>query len=86
MFLVNAHLEDQTNLHRHARANAQEAIALARARALEFDNQAALDRKTNEALKFAKGRAYLRDEPETVEGTTELPSVPLDRELFLSML
>lgn len=75
-------LEDQTNLHRHARANAQEAIALARARALEFDNQAALDRKTSAALELAKGQAHLRDEPETVEGASGPSSVPLDRESF----
>ncbi|KAF9452648.1 hypothetical protein P691DRAFT_696592 [Macrolepiota fuliginosa MF-IS2] len=75
---INFDDDDQTNLHLHARANAQEAIALARARALEFDNQAALDRKTNEALKLAKGQAHLRDEPETVEDASGSSTVPLD--------
>lgn len=76
--------EDHTNLHLHARANAQEAIDLARARALEFDNQANLDRKANEALKLAKAQAYLRDEPETVEGTSEPSGLPLDCESLVS--
>ncbi len=73
-------LEDQTNLLRHARANAQEALALARARALEFDNQV----KTNEALKLTKTQAHLRDEPETVEGTSDPSALPLDRESLVS--
>lgn len=62
-------LEDPTNLHQHARHNAQEAIALARQRAQDFDTQAALVRKTNEALRLAKGQAHLRDdEDEQTEG------------------
>ncbi|KAH7883708.1 SNF2 family N-terminal domain-containing protein [Phlebopus sp. FC_14] len=52
--------EDQTNLHRHARHNAQEAITLAKQRAQQFDTQAALQRKTNEALKLAKAQAHIR--------------------------
>jgi hypothetical protein len=56
--------EDQTNLHLHARHNAQEAIVLARQRAQDFDAQAALERKTNEALRLAKGQAHLRDDDE----------------------
>ena len=55
-------LEDQTNLHRHAQHNAQEAIALTRQRAQQFDVQAALDRKTNEALRLAKRQAYAHDD------------------------
>ncbi|KAL0072093.1 putative DNA helicase ino80 [Marasmius tenuissimus] len=51
---INFDDEDQTNLYRHARYNAQEAIAAARQRAEEFDTQAALERKTNEAIKLAK--------------------------------
>jgi len=51
--------DDSTNLHRHARQNAQEAIALAKQRADEFDAQAALQRKTNEALKLAKAGGHL---------------------------
>jgi len=61
--------EDQTNLHQHARHNAQEAIALARQRAQDFDARVALERKTNEALRLAKGQAHLRDdEDEQTEG------------------
>jgi hypothetical protein len=72
-------IEDETNLYRHASRNAQEALAAARARAETFDKQAAndkqsaLERKTNEALKLAKGQAHIRDE-ETTEapGATQL--------------
>jgi DNA helicase INO80 len=61
--------DDPTNLHRLARHNAQEAIALAKQRAQDFDTQAALERKTNEALRLAKGQAHLRDnEEEQPEG------------------
>jgi DNA helicase INO80 len=48
-------------LHRHAKHNAQEAIALAKQRAQQFDTQAALERKTNEALKLAKAQAHIHD-------------------------
>jgi chromatin-remodeling ATPase INO80 len=51
-------------MHRHARRNAQEALALARRRAEDFDALTTLDRKTNEALKLAKGQAHIRDEEE----------------------
>ncbi|KAJ4486296.1 SNF2 family DNA-dependent ATPase [Lentinula aciculospora] len=51
---INFDDEDQTNLYRHARHNAQEAIELARNRAQQFDAQAALERKNNEAMKLAK--------------------------------
>jgi DNA helicase INO80 len=57
--------EDQTNLYRHASRNAQDALAAAKAKAAQFDKQSALDRKTNEALKFAKGQAHLRDDNPT---------------------
>lgn len=71
--------EDQTNLHRHARHNAQEAIALARQRAQQFDTQAALDRKTNEALKLAKAQAHIRDDDESgISGASNTPLVDLD--------
>lgn len=46
--------EDKTNLYRHARHNAHEAIALAKQKAQEFDSQAALERKANEVIKQAK--------------------------------
>ena len=64
--------EDQTNLHRLARHNAQEAIALAKQRAQDFDTQAALERKTNEALRLAKGQAHLRDDQEEQTGGAPL--------------
>ena len=51
--------DDPTNLHRHARHNAQEAVSLAKQRAQQFDTQAALERKTNEALKLAKAQAHI---------------------------
>ncbi|KAJ3895043.1 SNF2 family DNA-dependent ATPase [Lentinula edodes] len=51
---INFDDDDQTNLYRHARHNAQEAIELARNRAQEFDAQAALERRNNEAIKLAK--------------------------------
>ncbi|KAI8995491.1 SNF2 family N-terminal domain-containing protein [Trametes punicea] len=71
--------EDESNMRRHARHNAQAAIALARKRAQEFDTQAALERKTNEALKLAKRQAHIHAE-ETVEGSggSGTPLVDLD--------
>jgi len=55
---------DHTNLHRHARHNAQEAILLARKRVQAFDAQVALERKTNQALQLAKSQAHVRDDEE----------------------
>lgn len=69
--------EDQTNLYNHASRNAQEALAAARAKAVQFDKQAALDRKTNEALKLAKAQAHIRDDEET-EMPGAKPLVDLD--------
>ncbi|KAF8740591.1 hypothetical protein AX14_007973 [Amanita brunnescens Koide BX004] len=46
---INFDDDDPTNLHRHARLNAQEAIALARQRAELFDAQVALERQTHQA-------------------------------------
>jgi hypothetical protein len=57
-------LDDPTNLHRHAKHNAQEAIVLAKQRAQQFDAQAALERKTNEALKLAKAQAHIHEDTE----------------------
>lgn len=48
---------------------------MAQQRAQEFDNQASLDRKTNEAMKLAKGQAHLRDESES--GTPGPSGTPL---------
>lgn len=70
--------EDQTNLHRHARHNAREAVALARQRAQQFDAQAALERKTNEALKLAKGQAHVRDDNASASTVPLAPLVDLD--------
>ncbi|KAK7058854.1 putative DNA helicase ino80 [Paramarasmius palmivorus] len=78
---INFDDEDQTNLYRHARHNAQEAIALARQRAMDFDTQAALERKTNEAIKLAKeqglGRAIVGEEASPKDSAL-VPSGPLD--------
>ncbi|KAL0951029.1 hypothetical protein HGRIS_007769 [Hohenbuehelia grisea] len=72
--------EDKTNLYLHARHNAEEAISLAKERAQAFDTQAALERKTNEAIKLAKAQAHIRDDAEEItEGpTTKAPLVDLD--------
>ncbi|CDO72378.1 hypothetical protein BN946_scf184977.g77 [Trametes cinnabarina] len=74
---INFDDDDETNLHRHAKHNAQAAIALAKKRAQEFDTQAALERKTNEALKLAKRQAHIH--AEEVEGSgSGTPLVDLD--------
>ncbi|KAH8120417.1 SNF2 family N-terminal domain-containing protein [Phellopilus nigrolimitatus] len=70
---INFDDDDESNLHAHARRNAKEAIALAKARAAHFDTQAALERKTNEALALAKAQAHVRDDEES-----ERPSVDSD--------
>ncbi|KAI0735329.1 SNF2 family N-terminal domain-containing protein [Earliella scabrosa] len=71
--------EDETNMHRHARNNAQAAIALAKKRAQEFDTQAALERKTNEALKLAKRQAHIRADEDVDTGVPSgTPLVDLD--------
>lgn len=85
--LTKSTKEDHTNLHRHAKHNAQEAIALAKQRAQQFDAQAALERKTNQALQLAKAQAHIRDESEErgdgASGSNKTPLV--DRKLaFLS--
>ncbi|OJT09488.1 hypothetical protein TRAPUB_14022 [Trametes pubescens] len=70
--------EDESNMQRHARHNAQAAIAMAKKKAQEFDTQASLERKTNEALKLAKRQAHIHAE-ETVEGSSSgTPLVDLD--------
>ena len=65
--------EDTTNLHAHARRNAEEAIALAKSRAEDFDSQVALERK---AAELVKAQAHLRGEEELVD-TGEKPAKPL---------
>ncbi|KAG5654784.1 hypothetical protein H0H81_003792 [Sphagnurus paluster] len=69
---------DPTNLHRHARHNAQEAIALAKQRAQQFDTQTALERKTNEALKLAKAQAHIHDVEGPSSESSNAPLVDLD--------
>ncbi|KAG6867813.1 hypothetical protein C0993_010747 [Termitomyces sp. T159_Od127] len=74
---INFDDEDQTNLRRHAMHNAQEAIALAKQRAETFDAQAALERKTNEALKLAKAQAHIHNGlDETEKSDTSNERVP----------
>jgi DNA helicase INO80 len=68
------------NLLRHARYNAQEAIALAQQRAKQFDLQAASDRKTIESLQAAKDlKAFVIQK----DSSPPEPSAPLmDRKSF----
>ncbi|EJD03854.1 uncharacterized protein FOMMEDRAFT_82627 [Fomitiporia mediterranea MF3/22] len=75
---INFDDEDETNLLAHARKNAKEAIALAKARAVQFDTDAALERKTNEALALAKAQAHLRDDEEEEEGANKAPGATVD--------
>ncbi|EIN14169.1 hypothetical protein PUNSTDRAFT_117740 [Punctularia strigosozonata HHB-11173 SS5] len=75
--------DDETNLYNHASRNAQEALALAKAKAQQFDSQAALERKTNQALKLAKGQAHVREDSESPSAsgaatTSATPLVDLD--------
>ncbi|EPQ60689.1 hypothetical protein GLOTRDRAFT_68543 [Gloeophyllum trabeum ATCC 11539] len=70
--------DDQTNLRRHAARNAQDAITLAKLRAKEFDRQAALERKTNEALQLAKSEGRSREESVDGVATPSAPLVDLD--------
>ncbi|KII93253.1 hypothetical protein PLICRDRAFT_99487 [Plicaturopsis crispa FD-325 SS-3] len=76
---INFDDEDTTNIHRHARHNAQEAIARAKQRAQQFDTQAALERKTNEAIALSRAQAHVRDEESTDKPSgSEAPLVDLD--------
>ncbi|KAF8898609.1 SNF2 family N-terminal domain-containing protein [Infundibulicybe gibba] len=79
---INFDDEDQTNLHRHARHNAQEALALAKQRVQQFDTQAALERKTNEAVKLAMAQAHIHEEsdevPDAPTGLVDLDSDELN--------
>lgn len=71
----NSHAADTTNIHRHARQNAQEAINLARERAQQFDVQAALERKTHEAVKLAKAQAHIHQDETPGASTSSAPLV-----------
>ena len=66
--------EDQTNLHRHAAQNAQDAILLAQERAQVFDAQVAIDRKVNKALSHAKVEEQVRDEEAEDSSATACPA------------
>lgn len=67
---------DTTNLHRHARRNAQDAVAKALQKASEFDQGVAEDRKKQEAKAAAKGKA-----------TVPAPApAPVDCQFFLFVL
>ncbi|THH20832.1 hypothetical protein EW146_g598 [Bondarzewia mesenterica] len=75
---INFDDEDETNLYQHARASAQEAVVAARHKAHAFDTQAALERKTNEAMQLAKNQAHIRDTEDVHRGTSFTPLVDLD--------
>ena len=75
---------DHTNLHRHARRNAQEAVVLAKRRVQAFDAQVALERKTNQALQLAKSQAHVRDDDEDQEQPGRAPLVDCMGSLFHS--
>lgn len=63
---INFDDDDQSNMYKHARHNAQEAIALAKQKAREFDAHAALGRK-NEMNKLVKSRSQ-----DQVDGEAEV--------------
>ena len=80
VILTRRSTDDETNMQRHARKNAQEAIAAAKRKAQDFDTQTALERKTNEAIMLAKQQAHIRGD-EQVEGDGSTSGAPLvDRE------
>jgi hypothetical protein len=80
-FFLSLEAADHTNLHRHARHNAQEAVVLAKKRVQAFDAQIALERKTNQALQLAKNQAHVRDDEEEQNQPAKAPLV--DRKHFL---
>ena len=55
---------------------------MARRKAQDFDTQAALERKTNEALKLAKAQAHVRDDEGETSATSSTPLV--DRKCLLT--
>ena len=52
-------------------------MTLARERAQQFDIQAALERKTNEALKLAKAQAHIHENGGVEESMAGPPKAPL---------
>ncbi|KAF9044838.1 hypothetical protein BDZ89DRAFT_1058935 [Hymenopellis radicata] len=79
---INFDDEDKSNLYRHARHNAQEAIAMAKQKAQEFDVQAAMERKNNEAKaqtpKERDDSASASGEAEASPAVNGAPLVDLD--------
>ncbi len=71
-------------MYRHARHNAQEAIALAKQKAEEFDAHAARERKNNETNQLVKSQLQDQADGEAeVDGETGTSSAPLlDRTSF----
>ncbi|KZV88268.1 hypothetical protein EXIGLDRAFT_619629 [Exidia glandulosa HHB12029] len=64
--------EDHTNLHLHAAKKAQDAVMRHRQRVRAFDTQAALDRKTNEALALAKAQKRADEEEASADAMADL--------------
>lgn len=72
-------------MHQHARAIAKETMEKNRLKALQFDNQSALQRKMNEAQRLAKSQAHIRDEtPETLEGVDTSTKTLVDRKFCVT--
>lgn len=78
MRITHLYLEDQTNLHRHAARNAQDAIRLARERAHAFDVETAQERK-NVALSGDKKFSDIDEAlaPESSSGTPNVTQAPI---------
>lgn len=78
------YLEDQTNLHKHAARNAQDAIKLARDRARAFDVETAQDRKTTTLTRDKKDDDH--DEGSALESSDSPPNADtaliVDRSCF----
>jgi chromatin-remodeling ATPase INO80 len=79
-FTLTITIEDKTNLYRHAKRNAQEAINQAKLRAEEFDVQASIERNATGAVKV---QTDSRESLETnfKEGGKE-SSLLMDRKVF----
>ncbi|KAK0478503.1 SNF2 family DNA-dependent ATPase [Armillaria novae-zelandiae] len=75
---INFDDDDKSNMYRHAKHNAQEAIALAKQKAEEFDAHAARERKNNEANQLVKSQLQDQADGEAeVDGETGTSSAPL---------
>ncbi|KAF8481151.1 SNF2 family DNA-dependent ATPase [Russula ochroleuca] len=76
--LAEIDYNDADSIYIHARHNAQEAVMLEKKRVQAFDAQAALERKTKEALQLAKSQAHVRDDEEERKQLAKTPLVDLD--------